>query len=148
MYEYTISFLYERLHFKEDYDSITIMDGNFFSLFPRDINKNLYSLTHVKYSPFTKNNDFKKLNKNITEEEIININENIKKDILKYLPQFNKTYILKSHFISYKCKKISNNSTRDCIIEHNNNIISVNCGKIIGIFQLEKYLKKINLLLI
>lgn len=146
IYENTISFIYERINVINDYDSITIMDGDFFSLFPRDVDKKLYSLTHVKYTPFNKNLEYVKLNKNITNDEITNINKLMIQDVQKYLPNFNKEYKLITHFVSYKCKLISNNDTRECIIEQNNNIISVNCGKIIGIFDLEEYYKNILLI--
>lgn len=145
-YENTISFIYERINFTDDYDSITVMDGEFFSLFPRDVNKKLYSLTHVKYTPYQKENEYLKLNKNITDEEVTKINKNMVNDVIKYLPKFNKEYILKNYFISYKCKLISKNDTRECIIEQDNNIISVNCGKIIGIFELEEYFLNMNLI--
>ena len=143
IYENTISFIYERINFNDEYDSITVMDGDFFSLFPRDVNKKLYSLTHVKYTPFQKDIEINKLDKNISKEKINEINKNMVEDVVKYLPDFSKHFKLKTHFISYKCKLISKNDTRECIIEKNNNIINVNCGKIIGIFELEDYLKNI-----
>jgi len=139
IYENTISFIYERTNYDDDYDSLTIMDGEFFSLFPRDVNKKLYSLTHVKYTPFQKEYELSKLNNNISDEELDEININMVNDVIKYLPNFKKHYKLKTYFLSYKCKLISKNDTRECIIEQNNNIINVNCGKIIGIFQLEDY---------
>lgn len=147
VYENTISFIYERINFDNNYESITVMDGEFFSLFPRDISKKMYSLTHVKYTPFQKEFEFKNLNNNITDEEIIKINENMVEDVIKYLPKFKKDYIYKTHFISYKCKLISKNDNRECIIEQYNNVMNVNCGKIIGIFELEDYLRSINLIL-
>jgi hypothetical protein len=146
IYENTISFIYERINFKDEYDSITVMDGDFFSLFPRDIDKKFYSLTHVKFTPFQKENEYLKLKNNIENYEILNINNKIVEDVLKYLPNFNKEYKLITHFISYKCKLISNNDTRECVIEKDNNVISVNCGKIIGIFELEEYFKNILLI--
>lgn len=141
VYENTISLIYERINFTEDYDSLTIMDGAFFSLFPRDICKKLYSLTHVKYTPFVKNDNLFDLRTELAEDELEEIKQNMVNDVLKYIPKFKKHYKYISYFLSYKCKLCSNNDTRQCIIENNNNIISVNCGKIIGIFELEDYLK-------
>lgn len=146
IYENTISFIYERINFKDEYDSITIMDGDFFSLFPRDIEKKLYSLTHVKHTPFMKEDEYLKLKNNVDDSEILNINKWMVQDVLKYLPNFNNEYKLITHFISYKCKLISNNDTRECVIEQDNNVISVNCGKIIGIFELEEHYKNISLI--
>ena len=36
---------------------------------------------------------------------------------------------------------ISNNDNRSCVIEKDGNVITVNCGKIIGIFELETFIK-------
>lgn len=145
IYEKTISFLYERINFDHDYDSVTVMDGNFFSLFPRDIHKKMYSLTHVKYTPIEKSNVFKYLSHSIDKNELDIINNNMVNDVVKYIPNFRKHYVLRSHFTSFKCKPVSNNDSRLCVIEKNNNVITVNCGKIIGIFELESFLKKCGL---
>lgn len=139
IFENTISLLYERTNFDEDYDSLTIMDGDFFSLFPRDIDKRLYSLTNVKYTPFQRVDNYKDLNDNLNFE---NIKNNIENDVLKYIPKFKKNFKYISYFTSYKCKLKSKNDTRECIIEKNENIINVNCGKIIGIFDLENYIRE------
>jgi hypothetical protein len=139
-YENTISFIYERISFNDCYDSLTIMDGHFFSLFPRDINKKLYSLTHVLHTPYECDNELKNLTTQITEIQAMQINSKIINDVLEYIPNFNKIYKFRSFFTSYKCKEINNNDGRNCIIEKNSNIISVNCGKITGIFDLESYI--------
>ena len=34
------------------------------------------------------------------------------------------------------------NDSRNCNMEKNGNIITVNCGKIIGIFEFEEYIKQ------
>ena len=139
IYENTISLLYERINFDDDYDSLTIMDGEFFSLFPRDIDKKIYSLTHVKYTPFQKTKNINNLN-NIPPIDVDDIRTKIENDVIKYIPNFKKKFIYKTFFTSYKCKLLSNNDSRDCVIEKNNNIINVNCGKIIGIFELENFI--------
>jgi hypothetical protein len=145
IYENTISLLYKRINFNDNYESLTVMDGDFFSLFPRDVHKKLYTLTHVKYTPFIKSNNIEDLNLNsksvITTKELNLIKNNMIKEVKEYIPNFLKNYTYVSYFTSYKCKLLSNNDNRSCIIEKHNNIISVNCGKIIGIFELEEYIK-------
>ena len=117
------------------------MDGDFFSLFPRDIDKKIYSLTHVKHTPFQKTKNINNFNNNsILDVDVDDIKKKIENDVIKYIPNFKKKYIYKSYFTSYKCKLLSNNDSRDCVIEQNNNIINVNCGKIIGIFELENFI--------
>lgn len=143
IYEYTISLLYERNNFDLNFDSITLMDGEFFSLYPRDITKNKYTLTHVKYTPIVKSlniNDI--LNFKISKEQIEEIKSKMENDVIIYYPDFLNHFSYYDYFISYKCKLISNIDTRECIIENSDNIISVNCGKITGIFEFEDWIKK------
>jgi D-amino-acid oxidase len=139
-YEVTLSLIYKKIK-QFDYDAITIMDGNFFSLYPQDNTFNLYTLTHVKYTPIFIDNDYSKIADYIFDTSTLNNYINIiEKDVCKYFPDFNKYFEYSSYFISHKTKLINDIDSRPCTIEKNDNIISVNCGKIIGIFELEKYL--------
>ena len=118
------------------------MDGDFFSLFPRDISKKKYTLTHVKYTPIIKSENINDiLNYNITDKEVLTIKKNMETDVIKYYKNFVNDFKYINYFTSYKCKNKSNNDTRDCNILKKNNIISVNCGKITGIFEFENYIK-------
>jgi hypothetical protein len=120
------------------------MDGNFFSLFPREINKEIYTLTNVKYTPVFSNNNFNELtNKVITNEKLLEIIKNMENEVLKYYKDFNCDFKYKSYFTYYKCKLISATDNRDCNIEKHKNIITVNCGKILGIFALEDYINNV-----
>jgi hypothetical protein len=49
-YELTISLLYKKIK-ETSFDALTVMDGKFFSLYPRDIINNIYTLTDVEYTP-------------------------------------------------------------------------------------------------
>ena len=139
----TISLIYKRIDFSIDFESLTIMDGNFFSLFPRDILKEHYTLTHVKYTPIIKSLNFDKIkNYELTHDKLISIKKNMLQDVLKYYPDFLEHFKYEDYFTSFKCKPISNNDERGVNIKVNKNIISVNCGKITGIFEFEKYLKE------
>ena len=111
------------------------MDGPFFSLYPLNDTCDIYSLTHVLYTPINNNENF-----NLTS-----IKNNIENDVIKYLPDFFDYFEYDSYFLSNKTKinNDSKNDSRECIIENNKNIISVNCGKICGIFIFEEYLKTI-----
>lgn len=143
MYELTISLLYKRKYFEKKFDSLTIMDGLFFSLFPRDITKKMYTLTHVKYTPLIKSENIDNiLNYSLSDTKIMEVKKLMEKDVKKYYPTFLKDFEYNDYFTSYKCKSISGNDTRNCNIVENNNIISVNCGKITGIFQFEQYVKE------
>lgn len=141
IFELTISLVYIRFNFNDSFDSITIMDGDFFSLFPRNSSKKIYTLTHVKYTPLVKSFNIEDIYKyNLTYEKIMEIKNNMEKDVIKYYPNFHKNFKFKSYFTSYKCKINNNNNSRECYIQENDNIISVLCGKITGIYHLENYL--------
>jgi hypothetical protein len=142
-YELTISLIYKRLNNNICFESLTIMDGEFFSLFPRDISKESYTLTHVKYTPLIKSKNIVDiLNYKLDKKKIKLVIKNMEKEVKFYYKEFNTDFIYKDYFTSYKCKLIDNNDNRECNIDEINNIISVNCGKITGIFKFEDYLKK------
>jgi len=146
-FELTLSLIYDRLNFDECFESLTIMDGDFFSLFPREISKKKYTLTHVKYTPLIKSNNIDDIKNYILLDETLETRiKHMESDVSKIYPNFKKNFMYKSYFLSYKCKLNSKNDTRKCNIYENNNIISVNCGKITGIFDFEDYLiEKLNL---
>ena len=144
VYENTISLLYKRVNFTNNFDSLTIMDGPFFSLFPRDITKQLYTLTHVKYTPYLSSTNVDDIlsNNNINILDVEKIKNKMEIDVKKYYKDFKKHFIYYDYFTSYKCKNLCQNDSRNCNIEKNGNIITVNCGKIIGIFEFEEYIKQ------
>ncbi len=147
IYELTISLVYERINFEDKFESLTIMDGNFFSLFPREISKKMYTLTHVKYTPLIKSSNFEEVKKYKLKDDILkNIIIKMEESVKEIYPKFKKNFKYDSYFTSYKCKLECENDSRECIIEEEDNIINVNCGKIIGIFEFEEYLReKINI---
>ena len=119
------------------------MDGNFFSLFPREISKQKYTLTHVKYTPLIKSSNIEDINNyNLEDKTLKEIIQNMENEVVKVYKEFKKDFVYESYFTSYKCKLDCNNDSRECIIEENKNIINVNCGKIIGIFDFEDYLRE------
>ena len=71
-----------------------------------------------------------------------NVIRNMENDVLEVYPKFKKTFKYNSYFLSYKCKLVSNIDTRECNIYKDNNIISVNCGKITGIFEFEDFIRE------
>lgn len=119
------------------------MDGNFFSLFPREITKKLYTLTHVEYTPLIKSKKLDDVKNYKLEDDVLeNVIKNMETDVLKVYSKFKKTFKYISYFLSYKCKLVSNMDTRECNIYQDNNIISVNCGKITGIFEFEDFIRE------
>ena len=64
-----------------------------------------------------------------------------------YYPNFLNTFAYEGYFLSNKTKLISNSDSRECNIEKNGNIISINCGKITGIFEMENYFNSLDMYL-
>uniref|UniRef100_A0A6C0CR64 Uncharacterized protein n=1 Tax=viral metagenome TaxID=1070528 RepID=A0A6C0CR64_9ZZZZ len=142
IYELTISLVYKKKS-NTVFGALTIMDGNFFSIFPRNIEDNTYTLTHVLYTPIIKSKDINTILKySISEEKVIEIKDNMEREVLQVYKRFSDDFIYQDYFLSYKCKLISGCDTRECNIEESNKILSVNCGKITGIFNYQDYVEK------
>jgi hypothetical protein len=119
------------------------MDGPFLSLYPRENDKNLFTLTDVEYTPIIKSKNFNDIkNYIIHDNEIETIKTKMINKCKYYYPEFLDNFEYVSYFTSKKTKKISTTDSRDITIDKiDNNIISVNCGKIYGIFDFEEYIK-------
>lgn len=144
-YELTLTLLYKKINLTE-YDSITLVDGNFFSIYP--YYENLYTITDVEYTPLLKTKSQKKLEKKIKDIDNVFI-ENKKKifenKIKNYIIDFNENFKYNNYFLSIKTKFKNKSDERYPIITENKNIINCFTGKIQGIFIIENYIKnKIN----
>jgi len=147
LYEKTISLLYKKIN-NTFFDAITLIDGNFFSIYPHDQKKQIYTVTDVEFTPLIKSSNLNDiLNYKLTDDKLnITINKILEK-IKYYYPDFEKYFEYNGFFLSNKTKLISNSDSRECNIENfNDKIITINCGKITGIFVVEKYLKEIGLI--
>jgi sugar phosphate isomerase/epimerase/nucleoside-diphosphate-sugar epimerase len=132
-YEVTLSLIYECKNCDTSY---TIIDGDFMSLYPYDYNNNLYTLTHVKYTPLYISNDIEKIrNYKVDEIELNTIKNKIEEEFLIYYKQFKKHFTYKSYFTSIKTKYLNTKGARDLIQFKQDNIITFICGKITGIFD-------------
>jgi hypothetical protein len=140
-YELTISLLYKKIG-KTDIGAITIMDGKFWSLYPREIEQNTYTLTDVEFTPAISSTYYNVINNSsLTDEEIVRIRSNMENKVYIYYKDFLKDFKYESYFLSKKTKKISGSDSRDITIEEiEKNVITVNCGKIYGIFDYEDYI--------
>ena len=137
-YEKCISLLYRKIN-NIPFDSLTIMDGNFCSLYK--YKKDIFTLTNVEYTPLIKSKNFK----DIESFDNWNLEEKIKlfeKNIMHYYEDFKKNFKYISYFESYKCKKISINDTRDLTVLLDINVLNIYCGKISYVFELDEYIKK------
>lgn len=132
-YELTISLIYEG--YNNDM-AITVVDGSFCSLYPYDKPNNLYTLTHVTYTPLIKSYDITEINSYVlTNEKISSIRNKMEESITHYYPSFKNHFRYKSYFLSYKCKFENSQDSRDLLQVTKNNITSIMCGKITGIYK-------------
>jgi hypothetical protein len=140
-YELTASLLYKKLTEDPGFGAITVMDGKFFSLYPRDISQNIYTLTDVEFTPIIMSNRFLGVDRyRVTDSEIENIRDKMESKVLGYYPNFLKDFEYMSYFLSKKTKMLSASDSRDITIEEvEPGVLTVNCGKIYGIFEFEDY---------
>lgn len=142
-YELTCSLLYEKIN-NTPFDAITIMDGQFNSLYPRDINNSIYTLTDVEFTPVVSSTNFNDILKyKISDKKIETIVDNMENKFKQYYPDFKNNFKYKGYFLSNKTKLLSKSDSRYITIEElEKNVITVNCGKIYGVFEFEDYIKK------
>jgi hypothetical protein len=141
-YEITLSLIYEKIN-EIDFDSLTLMDGKFFSIYPYGENK--YTLTDVEHTPLKKFKNIKKLNKykeKIDNSFVLNIKEKMEDKVNQYI-NFNDNFKYIDYFLSLKVKNNSSTDDRYPTIIKNDNIITCYTGKIQGIFVIENYINKL-----
>jgi len=135
IYEYFVSLIY-KIDIK--LFAITIMDGPFFSVYPYDIENNLYTITSVEYGVLYKGKYDK--NYKITEDQILESKRNTEKLLDIYITNWKTYFNYINYNVSWKAKYLNNNDDRSVCIKHTNNIINIYGGKITGIFAAEKYI--------
>jgi nucleoside-diphosphate-sugar epimerase len=140
-FELTISLIYKCLD--DGNSSYTVMDGNFFSLYPYDTKLKLYTLTHVTYTPIIKSKDVNDIsNYTLTKDKLEYIKTKMEESASHYYSKFKNNYEYKDYFLSYKCKFTNGSDSRELVYVKENNLISLMCGKITGIFESDKLMDK------
>ena len=139
-YELTITLIYDKIK-STNFDSVTFVDGELFSIYPYKDNK--FTLTDVKLTPLKKFlsiceiDEYKKL---IDNEFILNKVNKFENRVKTFIPDFNEYFKFDSYFLSIKSKVKDESDSRYPIIKQTNNIISCFTGKIQGIYIIEDYI--------
>ncbi len=144
-YEAALSLIYTKIG-ETNFDSLTLMDGNFFSIYPYVPEKNLYTLTDVEYTPLYTNESIGKIDlflKAITKDYINSIRLDMEEKVKTYFPQFEDHFRFNDWFTSIKVKTYNQSADRYPIISVNRNVISCFTGKIQGIYIIENKIKEI-----
>jgi hypothetical protein len=139
-YELTISFLYEKIK-DEFFDSLTLVDGTLFSIYP--YRNNLYTVTDVEVTPLKKFNSIKTIEnfKNELTPDYINKKRiKIEKKINLLYENFLNVFKYNSYYLSVKSKIKNDSDDRSPIIEFDDNIINTFTGKIQGIYMIEDFI--------
>ena len=140
-FELTACLIYEKIN-DTTFDSITMVDGDLFSIYPYD--SNTFTLTDVEHTPIKKFSSINQLNrfkKKINDLYMDNKKNLFEKKVLIYYPKFLTDFKYKGYFLSIKSKIENDSSSRYPVIIDNKNVISCFTGKIQGIYIIEEYVK-------
>jgi hypothetical protein len=144
-------FYYELTHIayveckSNTHPALTLVDGELWSLYPT-WQKNLFTLSYVKFTPLIKGNDFKEINdykKRLSKKELLKNYSKIFDHVTQYYPAFDQKFKLVGHQTSIKTKPYGSSEPRDCRIEKTDNVISIFSGKIDTFYVAENYLNEI-----
>lgn len=156
LYEQTVSFVYKEKapaalrgyplqgrHLR----GYTFVDGNCGSLYPHNVEDQLYTLTHVEHTPIQKVRTISALQP-VTPNDLDARRCAMEAYICRHLPNFANEFEYKTHFLSLKCKPAQSAcDARSCDIANfqwnGMPVTRVVCGKITGIFQFERHVQKI-----
>lgn len=139
-YELTLTLIYDKIK-PTNFDSVTFVDGELFSIYPYKNNK--FTLTDVKLTPlkkFSTIDEIDEYKKIIDNDFILNKVKEFEDRVKVFMPKFNEFFKYDSYFLSIKSKINDESDSRYPVIKQTNNIISCFTGKIQGIYIIEDYI--------
>jgi hypothetical protein len=143
LYELTLTLVYKKIS-SNDLDALTIVDGNFFSIYPYQ--ENFYTLTDAEFTPIKQNENLDLIlecQSNLDYNIITDIRSKIVSKVISVYPDFESDFEYHGYFTSIKSKTYSKSADRYPIITANKNIINCFTGKIQGIYVIEDFVKNI-----
>lgn len=143
IFEVCLTLIYKRC---DDSDimspAVTIVDGEFFSLYPYKRSASLYTLTHVKYTPMFQSSDMGKIKEfigSIDEQSIKRRKCIIENDVSGGYINFLNTHEYSSYFISVKTKFMDVGcADRSNRTQNIGNVMSLCGGKITGACEIRE----------
>lgn len=142
-YELTLTLIYEKIN-NTQFDSLTVVDGKLFSIYPYQDNK--FTVTDVEYTPLNRFINITELNEyknQITSKFVDNSIQTFEEKILKYYPNFKTDFKYDSYFLATKTKPINESDSRYPVFNKTGNIVSCFTGKIQGIYIIEDFIKQV-----
>lgn len=140
IYEKCLTLIYKKIG-DTPFDCLTIMDGNYSSLFKYAENngETFYTLTNVHQTPLIVSTDFNGVS-GYNDYDMDNKIKLFEDDIMQFYPDFKHKFVHSGYYESFKCKNISLNDSRDINIDVDENVLNVWCGKISFIFELDVHI--------
>ena len=152
-YEVCLTLIYSKITQERKIIGITIMDGDFCSLYPYVLGKNdlhsgprRYTLTHVRHTPLMKSQNFQdaeQFMENVSEKDVDARRPLFEQGISHFYPAFNLEFKFDSWFVSIKTKPLdsgaaNHTASRECIAERSGKVIRILSGKINTLFEAER----------
>jgi hypothetical protein len=120
----------------------TIMDGNYFSIYPYDIINHIYTLTSVKHGILLKTRAIRDDDIHIAEDIVRERKTIIEHEIKNFIPDWDLHATYVGHYVSWKTKPVTTTDDRSLRISVSGKIITMYGGKITGIFHAENKLQQ------
>lgn len=144
-YVLTVSFIFKSKK-NISLPSLTVMDGDLPSIYYYSDKKNYYTLTHSKYThikKFKNISNLEKFKKKIPIKMFNNLKSKSIASISKFYKNFEKKFLYKGHFLSYKILPIEQSDKRETYFYKDTNLLSFFSPKISNIFTAETIINKI-----
>jgi hypothetical protein len=127
--------------------ALTMMDGDFFSIYPYNIQEGVYTLTHPKYTHvamFKTREEVEKAKGAFGEADVARFRKLIEGDVVEYVPNFAECYDYCGFYLSIKAKfeTASGCADRSLRIQERENVMAFVGGKITGVFHLADAVEK------
>lgn len=132
-YELFVTLLY-KINVPDTF-AYTIMDGPFFSIYPYDIDNNIYTVTSVTHGVVYNglSSDY-----TLSSEQLEPIIQNMENQILEYIPDWKSVAQYESYYTSWKTKHDTKTDDRSLKHFYKDGILNLYGGKITGIFDAER----------
>lgn len=136
-FELTLTLIYTKTG-DVSFDAITLVDGNFFSIYPYSIQENKFTLTDVEHTPLKSFTSIEELEafhvtSDIVEQRRLLMEEKVE----RYFPSFNGNFEYSGYFLSTKAKSINSTADRYPVVRVDGNIVHAYTGKIQGIYPVQ-----------
>jgi hypothetical protein len=130
-----------------DLFAFTVMDGPFYSIYPYKPDQQLFTLTHVAYTPLFVSDSIDDIRRrqysDVPGAQIQEHRLKTEADVRTSIPCFDDYFKYTGYFLSVKTKSRQRADDRSMTVQTTQNVISFCGGKITGIFAMERYLMRL-----